>query len=309
VNTLIEKGIAIDERPAGAVIVKIDELLGFDKETYRVCVVLRSDGTALYATWDLALTQQKFADYDLDRSIYVVDVRQSDHFRQVWKILEIAGYEDIHKAEHLPYEIVNLPGNITMKSREGTVVLLEDFIREAVRRAYEVSLKSNPDLDEATRKNVADAVALGAIKYPMIARDNTKVATFDWETALDFNGHSAPYIQYAHVRCNSLLRKAGAQLPASTPVTHELHEKEIALIETLAQFPASVQRAADGCRTLEITNAAYTLAKAFNEFYNACPVIKAEDDVRDFRLRLTAAARVALANSLKLLGIQAPDVM
>jgi arginyl-tRNA synthetase len=309
VNTLIENGLAVDERPDGAVFVKIDELLGLDKENYRTLVVLRSDSTALYATWDFALAQQKFEDYDLDRSIYVVDVRQSDHFRQVWKILEIAGYEPIQKAEHIPYEIVNLPGNITMSSREGTVVLLEDFIREAVQRAYDVSKESNPDLDEGTRQSVARAVALGAIKYPMIARDNTKIATFDWETALDFNGHSAPYIQYAHVRCNSLLRKADVGIPAALAPEHNLEEKEIELIERIAQFPAAVQRGAENYRTLELTNAAYDLAKAFSEFYNICPVLKAEGKTRDFRLRLVAAAKVALANSLKLLGIEAPDVM
>jgi arginyl-tRNA synthetase len=283
--------------------------LGLDKENYRTLVVLRSDSTALYATWDFALAQQKFEDYDLDRSIYVVDVRQSDHFRQVWKILEIAGYEPIQKAEHIPYEIVNLPGNITMRSREGTVVLLEDFIREAVQRAYDVSKESNPDLDEGTRQSVARAVALGAIKYPMIARDNTKIATFDWETALDFNGHSAPYIQYAHVRCNSLLRKADVGIPAALAPEHNLEEKEIELIERIAQFPAAVQRGAENYRTLELTNAAYDLAKSFSEFYNVCPVLKAEGKTRDFRLRLVAAAKVALANSLKLLGIEAPDVM
>ncbi|MBI3158831.1 MAG: arginine--tRNA ligase [Chloroflexi bacterium] len=310
VEELIRRGIARDERPAGPVIVKIDELLGSETEEYRVLVVLRSDNTALYATWDLVLAQRKFKDYpDLDVSLYVVDVRQSQHFKQVFKTLELAGFEPIKKATHLPYEIVNLPGNITMSSREGTIVLLEDFIREAVSRARQVSEESNPELDEKTRAEVAWAVGLGAIKYPLIARDHTKIATFDWESALDFNGQAAPYIQYAHVRANSILRKLDGDLPPGAPPAHDLDLKEVALIESLAAFPQAVQRGAGEFRTLQITNHAFELAKAFNEFYNACPVLNAEADVRAFRLRLVAAARQVIANALGLLGIQAPPVM
>ena len=140
VEQLIQSGIAEDGRPNGeAVIVKIDEKLGLTKEKYRVAVILRSDNTALYSTEDLALAIQKFDDYpDLAKSIYVVDVRQSLHFQQVFKILEIAGYALATKCQHVPYEVVNLPGNVIMSSREGTVVLLEDLIREATTRALEV---------------------------------------------------------------------------------------------------------------------------------------------------------------------------
>ena len=144
---MIAKGIALDERPEGAVFVKLDELLGNEKEKYRVLVVLRSDGTALYATEDLALAIQKFVDYPrLSRSFYVVDVRQSLHFQQVFKTLELAGYPWAGRCEHIPYELVNLPGNVVMASREGTVVLLEDLIREAFSRALEVVEQKNPDL-------------------------------------------------------------------------------------------------------------------------------------------------------------------
>ncbi|MEK6222755.1 MAG: arginine--tRNA ligase, partial [Chloroflexota bacterium] len=310
VRTLIEKNIAIDEREQGEpVIVKIDELLGLEKETYRVLIILRSDGTALYATWDLALAQQKFSDYDLAKSIYVVDVRQSLHFKQVFKTLELSGFKDIEKAYHLPYEIVNLPGNVVMKSREGTVVLLEDLIREATKRAYEVGKERNPKLDEQTRNEVASQVALGAIKYPMLARDNTKVATFDWESALDFNGHAAPYIQYAFVRANSLLKKFEQRLPESTLPTHQLHPKEIQLIELISQWPQIIQRAADEYKTLPVSNLAYEMARAFNEFYNACPVIKAEPTTRATRLRLVNASQFAIGSALQTLGISAPQVM
>jgi len=310
VQQLVDSGIAIDERTqAGPVIVKLDELLGLDDETYRVLVLMRSDSTTLYGAWDLVLAKQKFADYPLDRSVYVVDVRQSLHFKQVFKTLELAGWENADKVFHLPYEIVNLPGNVTMSSREGTVVLLEDLINEAVQRAYEVSQERNPELDEQTRQEVANAVGIGAIKYPLLARDNTKIATFDWETALDFNGHAAPYIQYAYVRTNSLLKRADVPFPASLKPTHELDPKEIELIEMISEWPQVVQRAAKDFKTLYITNHAYELSRAFNEFYNSCPVLKAEPAVRDFRLRLVAAARESIGSSLRVLNIPVPEVM
>lgn len=310
VEDLIKRGIATDERGEdGTVVVKLDELLGLEEETYRVLVLLRSDGTALYGAWDLALAQKKFDDYDLDKSLYVVDVRQTLHFRQVFKTLELAGWDKVDKVYHLPYEIVTLPGNVTMSSREGTVVLLEELIREAIQRAYEVGEERNPDLDENTRKDVAKAVGLGAIKYPLLARETTKVALFDWEEALDFTGHSAPYIQYAYVRTNSLLKKFGQDLPESLIPTHEMDEKEITLIEMISRWPEVVQKAAEEYKTLHVTNHAYELAKAFNEFYNHCPVLKAEPEVRDARVRLVAAAREAIRNALTVLGIDVPDVM
>jgi len=310
VQQLIEAGIATDERSQGGpVIVKLDNQLGLEDETYRVLVLMRSDSTTLYGAWDLVLAKKKFSDFPLDRSIYVVDVRQSLHFTQVFKTLELAGWENAEKVYHLPYEIVKLPGNVTMSSREGTVVLLEDLINEAIQRAYEVSQDRNPDLDETTRQKVAKAVGIGAIKYPLLARDNTKVATFDWETALDFNGHAAPYIQYAYVRTNSLLKRAKEPLPDSIVPQHELDTKEVELIEMISEWPQIVQRAAQDFKTLYVTNHAYDLARAFNEFYNTCPVLKAEPEVRDFRLRLVTAAREAIGSSLRVLNIPVPEVM
>ena len=309
VQELIEKGIAEDERPDGPVIIRIDDLLGLEKEKYRVLVLLRSDGTALYATEDLALAIMKFSEYELNRSLYVVDVRQSLHFQQVFKTLEIAGYPWANRCVHIPYEVVNLPGNVVMASREGTVVLLEDLIREAVERALDIVEEKNPALEQEQKEAVSQAVGLGALKFPMLARDNTKFVTFDWETALDFNGQAAPYIQYAHVRANSILRRWEGPLPEAVTLEQDLEPTEIQLIEAIAKLPGEVQRAASEYKTLHITNLAFSLAQAFNDFYMQCPVLQAEPAVRDFRLRLVAAARQALANVLGLLGIRAPQVM
>jgi arginyl-tRNA synthetase len=309
VMDLIKRGIAEDHRPEDAVIVRIDDLLGIKKEKYRVLVVLRSDGTALYATEDLALAKLKHEEYAPDRSIYVVDVRQSLHFQQVWKTLEIAGYEWAKRCEHLAYEVVNLPGNVVMASREGTVVRLEDLIREAQERAYQVVQEKNPDLSEQQKQEISRAVGLGAIKFPMLDRESTRIVTFDWETALDFNGQAAPYIQYAHVRANSILKKASAvERKVSLPAYH-LDESEVILIERLAQFPAVVANAARELKPLHITNALYETARAFNNFYREAPVLTAEPSVREFRLQLVEASRRVLKSGLELLGIEAPQVM
>ena len=313
VEELVQRGIASDERSqGGAVIVKIDEVLGLNKEQFRTAVVLRSDGTALYATEDLALTLHKFRDYpDLAKSVYVVDVRQSLHFTQVFKILEIAGHSEAQKCNHVSYELVTLPGNVVMSSREGTVVLLEDLLREATSRAKKEAHKKNPSLSEAQLESVAKAVGLGALKYPILARENTKMVTFDWQTALDFNGQAAPYIQYAHVRCNSILRKAGVDSPSLRPsrFNYSLEPAEVELIDWLSRFPSEVQRAAAEYKPLAIASIAYDIAKAFAGFYDACPVVQASPEVRDARLRLVAATMQTLANALALLGITAPEVM
>ncbi len=310
VEELIRKGIAVDERPEGPVIVRLDDLLGLKKETYRVLVVLRSDGTSLYATKDLPLAIKKFEMFNPDRSVYVIDVRQSLYLQQIFKTIALMGHPEwAERCYHFSYEIVNLPGNVTIASREGTVVLLEDLVREARQRALEVVREKNPNLSPAEMEEVARVVALGAIKYPMLAREATKIVTFDWNAALDFNGQAAPYIQYAHVRANSILRKMDTPLPASLVPSHELHPTEIQLIDWISRIPGEVQRAAQEMRPLYLTNLAYELARAFNDFYAECPVLKADEETRAARLRLVAAAKQAMANLLRMLGILPPEVM
>jgi arginyl-tRNA synthetase len=308
VQELIERGIARDERPENPVIVPLDDLLGTDQE-YRVLVILRSDGTSLYSTKDLALAIQKFDEYELDRSIYVIDVRQSLYMKQIFKTLEIMGYPWAENCFHLAYEVVNLPGNVIMSSREGTVVLLDDFTREAVQRALDIVQEKNPELSEDLQIEIANQVALGAIKYPMVSRDNIKVVTFDWESALDFNGQASPYIQYAAVRAGSILRRAQGDLPRPVLPDYELTSSEIQLVEEISRLPQVVQRAAQELRPMLLANLAYDLAGAFSDFYKDCPVLKAEEPVRLARLRMVMAARQAVKNTLYLLGIETPEVM
>ena len=308
VEKMIKEGIAQDARPDEPVFIDLDAIAGTEDE-YRVLVVLRSDGSSLYATKDLPLAIQKFEEYDLDKSIYVIDVRQSLYMKQIFKTLSILGYEWSDKLYHLAYELVNLPGNVTMASREGTVVLFDDLMSEATKRAREIVEQKNPELSEIEKDTIAEAVALGALKYTMLSRDNTKVVTFDWESALDFNGQAAPYIQYAHVRAGSILRKAEVGESEAVEFPNELEKAEVDLIELMTRLPLEVLRAAGEYRPLVIANLAYDLAKAFNDFYNTCHVLNAEPEVRAYRLRLVAAAQQVIATSLNLLGIKSPSTM
>ena len=308
VEGLIQSGLAEDGRPENPVIIDLDKKLG-TKEEYRVAVILRSDGTSLYATKEIPLAIMKFEEYDLDQSIYVIDVRQSLHMKQMSKVLELMGFPWAGKMRHLAYEIVNLPGNVTMSSRDGTVVLLDDLIREATQRALEVVREKNPSLDPEVMQDVAEKVALGAIKYPMVARENTKIVTFDWDSALDFNGQSAPYIQYAVVRANSILRRFNQPVPSEAAFGHEMLPVEVNLIEKISQLPDVILKAAAEFKPSLIATYAFELAQVFNDFYTQCPVLSAEGSARLSRVLLVKAAKIALENGLSTLGIQSPQVM
>jgi len=308
VEELVARGIADDERPQGGpVIVRIDEKLGLKKEKYRTNVILRSDGTTLYLTKDLALAKVKFEKYHVDRSIYVIDVRQSLHMQQTYKILELWGFPQAAKCFHLGYGFVSLPEG-AMSARRGRVVLFKDVADEAARRVLAVIAEKNPDLPSTERQQVALQVGLGALAYAMLSVDNNKDIVFDLEAALNFDGHTAPYIQNAHVRANSILKKAGSSLGASL-FEYDLTRHEVELIDLISRFPSIVQLAAQEYKPLHLASYAYDLASAFHSFYHVAPVLQAEEDVRAGRLRLVAAARQVLANALGLLDIEAPNVM
>ena len=325
VGELIQKGIAEDERPQGGpVIVKIDEKLGLTKEKYRTAVLLRNDGTSLYLTKDLALAKIKFEQYHVDRSIYVVDFRQSLHFQQAFKILELWGFPQALKCYHLPYGYVTLPEG-TMSARHGRVVLFKDVADEAIRRVLAVESEKTPDLTQVERERVAKMIGLGALAYSILSVDNDRDIVFDMDTALSFDGRTGPYIQNAYVRANSILKKAQVETvmsEASSTGSHtsfnlepaafdyELSSHEVQLIELLSRFPETVQQAASEYRPLVMAAYAYDLANVFHSFYHAVPVIQADTEgVRAARLRLVAAARQTLSLALGLLDIQAPEVM
>lgn len=310
VAELVALGIADDERSTGGpVLVKIDEKLGLKQEKYRTVVLLRNDGTALYPARDLALAKIKFEKYHIDRSIYVIDVRQSLNMQQVFKILELWGFKQAEKCYHLGYGFVSLPEG-AMSARRGRVVLFKDVVDEAVERVLKVIAEKNPELATERRQEVALQVGLGAIKFSMLSVDNNKDIIFEIDSALNFDGRTAPYIQNAHVRASSILRKANGEIPGSTRFDYALLPQEIELVEQISRFPRVAEQAAMEYRPLLMATYAYELANAFHSFYHVAPVLQSESrPVRDARLRLVAAARQTLANALFLLGIKAPDVM
>jgi len=312
VEELIAKGIAEDERAKGGpVIVKIDEKLGLTKEKYRTMVILRSDGSALYSTNDLALARQKFEQYHVDRSIYVVDFRQELHFQQVFKILELWGFPQAAKCYHLSYGYVTLPEG-AMSARRGRVVLFKEVYDEAVKRVLAVESERSGNVPEEERVKIAEQIGLGALVYSILSVDNNKHIVFDINEALSFDGRTGPYIQNAHVRANSILKKSNATFADLPPATFdfELTKHEIELIEQISRFPNTVQQAANEYRPLVMAAYAYDLANAFHSFYHAVPVLQSENqNIKHARLRLVAAAKQTLANALRLLDIQAPEVM
>ncbi len=315
VEELIARGIADDERPqGGAVIVKIDEKLGLTKEKYRTNVILRRDGTTLYLTKDLALAKVKFEQYHVNRSIYVVDVRQSLHLQQAFAILKLWGFPQAEKCYHLGYGFVSLPEG-AMSSRKGRVTLFKEVFDEAVKRVLSVNAEKSVEIAPEQRENIAQQIGLGALVYSMLSVDNNKDIVFDINEALSFDGRTGPYIQNAHVRANSILRKSKVEGQKSDDLRlstfdYELTKQEIELIEQMSQFPKKVQQAAEEYRPLVMATYAYDLANAFHSFYHAVPVLQSEDEkVKNARLRLVAAAKQVIANSLRLLDIQSPDVM
>ncbi|NMC77436.1 MAG: arginine--tRNA ligase [Candidatus Methanofastidiosa archaeon] len=289
---LLDKGVAKEKD--GAVIVDLKDY-GLDE-----FVILRSDGTALYSTKDLALAERKFQDFKIDLSLYVVGSEQKFYFKQLFKTLELMGFKQAQRCFHLSYELVMLEEG-KMSSREGNVVLyseLKDVVKkEALNQVRERNI-SNAD-------TISEIVTIGALKYSMM-KDNNKRIIFNWKKALDFEGDTAPYIQYAHARASSILNKIG-KLDQKFEI-EDLNEKEYKLVFMLSEFPEVVEKASIDYRPDYVSNYVYDLAKCFNEFYHECHVINAETN-KVFRASLVKATKMVLHNALALLGIKAPEEM
>jgi arginyl-tRNA synthetase len=310
VYDLVERGIA--EMSDNMPVVNIDKQLGLEEDRYRTLPLLRSDGTTLYSTKDLELTRRKFEDYEIDRSIWVIDNRQGFYLQQIFKIMELWGFEQADKCHHLGYEFVTLPEGI-ISSRRGILILYEDAMSAMQRRAKEIIEEKNPDgrLNEAQKDEISRQVAVGSILYLMLSRDNNTLIEFNMEEALSFQGHAAPYIQYAHARACRILERAG-EVPQGRIEFEDLQNQEIDLIQKLAEFPAEVEQAASEYRPLVIADYVYELARLFNDFYadfEARPILHAPEPTRSMRLALAAATRQTLANGLGLLGVPATEVM
>jgi len=196
-----------------------------------------------------------------------------------------------------------------MSARKGLVVLFKDVADEAIRRVMVESIEKNPDMPETERQQVAQMIGLGALAYAMLSVDNNKDIVFDIDEALSFDGHTGPYIQNAHVRAASILRKAG-DYPDAANFEYKLEPLEVELIDLISRFPETVQQAAKEYRPLVMATYAYDLASTFHKFYHVVRVLQADTEyIRKARLRLIAATKQTLANALRLLAIEAPEKM
>jgi arginyl-tRNA synthetase len=283
---------------------------GFEKDL----VFLRSDGTSLYTTRDLAHHEWKFDTYD--RAVTVLGEDHKLQAGQLSAALEILG-NDTDKLRDVFYSYVNLPEG-KMSTRAGTAVDLDDLIDESIDRArqeVEDRLEDrirDDDLEEDDIERIARQVGVGAVRYDIVAKQPTKSITFEWDRALNFEAQSAPYVQYVHARACGILEEASAEgvLPAGVDADALEDEAALELVATIARFPAVIETAAADLEPHVIATYTREFAETFNAFYRECPVLGADDpEVRDARLALVQAARHTIANALNVLGVEAPNSM
>jgi len=277
-------------------------------------LLLRADGTSVYMTQDIGTATMRFADYPIDKMIYVVGNEQDYHFKVLSLLLDKLGFKWGRELVHFSYGMVELP-NGKMKSREGTVVDADDLIAKMIADARRVSEEAGKfdDMSEEERQEVARIVGLGALKYFILKVDARKNMLFNPEESIDFNGNTGPFIQYTYARIRSILRKAEAEgtvttaaLSPSTPI----NDKEQELIQKLSEYGAAVEQAVADYSPAGIANYAYELAKLFNQFYHDYSILN-EADATKKSLRLALSRNVAktIKNAMTLLGIEVPERM
>lgn len=302
-------------------LIKSENAIIADLNDYNLNILMffRTDGTALYPVADLPLAIAKFKKYKIDKSLYVVDFRQSLYFKQLFKVLELLGYKK--PMAHLAYDFVKLPSGM-MSSRTGNVITYEDLRDELLAKAVAETKKRHEDWDEKKINKVARILTNGAIKFEMIKVGASQVITFDINQALQFEGYTAAYLQYTCARINSILKKSKAKhehlgQKSKTEVKNQNFEnerniesvKEHVLIMKLAKFPEAVVKAGETYDPSVIAKYVFDLARGFNDYYHSVPVLQAETKLRDARLKLIASVKQVVANGLSLLGIDTVDEM
>ena len=277
-------------------------------------LLLRADGTSVYMTQDIGTAKLRFADYPIDKMIYVVGNEQNYHFQVLSILLDKLGFEWGKGLVHFSYGMVELPEG-KMKSREGTVVDADDLMAEMIDTAKETSNELGK-LDGLTKEeadNIARIVGLGALKYFILKVDARKNMTFNPKESIDFNGNTGPFIQYTYARIQSVLRKAkeaGIEIPAPLPAGIELSEKEEGLIQMVADFAAVVKQAGEDYSPSIIANYTYDLVKEYNQFYHDFSILREENEaVKIFRLALSENVAKVVRLGMGLLGIEVPDRM
>ena len=275
-------------------------------------LLLRSDGTSVYMTQDIGTAKLRYQDYPIDKMIYVVGNEQNYHFQVLSLLLDKLGFKWGKDLVHFSYGMVELPEG-KMKSREGTVVDADDLMEEMVSTAREVS-KELGKLDGLTEKEaeeIAEIVGLGALKYFLLKVDPRRNMTFNPKESIDFNGNTGPFIQYTYARIRSVLRKAAEQgYEIGDYLKVVPNEREITLIQSLADFPSTVAEAGRSYSPALIANYVYELVKQYNQFYHDCSILREEDPaVRSLRLALSDATARVVKTGMSLLGISVPERM
>ena len=278
-------------------------------------LLLRADGTSVYMTQDIGTAKLRFRDYPIDKMIYVVGNEQNYHFQVLSILLDKLGFEWGKSLVHFSYGMVELP-NGKMKSREGTVVDADDLIAEMIAGAKKMSedkINKLTDLSEEEANEIARIVGLGALKYFILKVDARKNMLFNPAESIDFNGNTGPFIQYTYARIRSILRKAaeaGLNIPDTLPADTEVSEKEIGLIQMLADFPAVVRQAGSDYNPSCIANYCFDLVKEYNQFYHDFSILHEEDEKKKlFRLVLSANVAKIVRTGMGLLGIEVPERM
>ena len=296
VDELREKGLLVESRGAQVV----------DLEEYGMapCIILKSDGSSLYATRDMAAASYRKATYDFDKCLYVVAYQQNLHFKQFFKVLELMGKDWAKDLVHVAYGMVSLEEGV-MSTRKGNVVFLEDVIKKCIEKAYGILHEKNPELEN--KEDVAQKVGVGAVIFGALYNSKIKDIVFSYDKVLNFDGETSVYVQYTCARANSVLQKGGMVTEYEIP---ELSLEEIDLVKALATFPETVQIAAEKYEPSCVARFAVDVAQKFNKFYFNCKILAAEDEMtKDFRLALTNATLQTLKNAFGLLGIGIPDKM
>ena len=285
----------------GALIVDLEE---FDMPP---CILRTSRGTSTYHSRDLAALLHRRRSYDFDRMVYVTDSRQSLHFRQLFKAVELLGEDWFARCEHAPFGLLSFKG-AKMSTRTGHVVFLERVLDEAIAMTSSIVAAKNPELK--SREQIARQVGISAIIFADLDSRRTRDIVFDWEEALNFDGETGPYLQYTHARFCSILRRHGKALGSQTRYEKLGAEAEMRVARQLAQFPDAVSRAGDEYEPFIVAAFLLELAAVSNKFYNELPVLNHEDrDLVAARIVLVDCVRTVLRTGLGLLGMSAPEEM
>ena len=266
-------------------------------------IILKQDGSTIYATRDLAAAIYRANTYHFYKNIYVVGIPQSLHFKQIFAILDMMGKPYAADCVHVGFGTVKFASG-AMSTRTGNVVLLETVISEAVKKTAEI-MKANGNEDEAS--DTAEKIGIGAIFYTFLKNSREKDIIFDWDDILDFNGESGPYVQYSYARGRSVLRKEAPNGEIS--FDYDITDEEYTLLKLLSEFSDNVRAAMAKNEPFYITRYVTAVSKAFNKFYNTAPILKAENNVKNARLKITEATCTVIKNALALLGIKTVERM